>query len=355
MKRNTQLRLLAFLLIFIFYVNEIIAFNTEEELDEFVYRYMLVYKIPGIELAIAKDDEIIYSKGFGKTPEGLEVTADTPMYIASVSKNFTALAIMQLAEKGEINLEDVVVDYLPWFKVNHEEISKKIKIKDLLNHRSGLSEKSYYKHLPPDSSLVFAVKDLSKAKPVAEPGTVFNYFNPNYQILGLIIEEVSGQSYSEYVKSNILEPLSMNHTFLDKENIESSVSKGYSSFFGFAVKKKEAFLSYALPEGYIVSTANDMMKYLMALNYSSNSDYELLSKESLKKIFAPDLMGDSNYSMGWNIAHSTKGYTVIHSSGDLNTYHCHILMIPEKGYSVVFMANQNNYIYSTEIYSSFSK
>lgn len=358
MNKRNIFGVIYFLAITIFFTNEVMGINlqSEEALDKIIDSYMSTYKIPGIELAIAKDNKIIYSKGFGKTPEGVEVTADTPMYIGSVSKSFTALSIMQLVEKGEIDLDATVIDYLPWFKVSNEEISKKIKVKDLLNHRSGLSENSYFKNLAADTSLEYAVRDLSEAKPVAEPGTTFNYFNPNYQILGLIIEEVSGLSYSEYVKKNILDPLSMNNTFLGKNDIESRVNKGYTSFYGFPVKKKEPFVTYALPEGYIVSTANDMLKYLIALNSKGlDSDVVVLSQEGLRKMYTLDSQRDSNYSMGWNISHSSKGYTVIHSSGDLNTYHCHILMIPEKAYSIVLMTNQNSYLYSGKIYSSLIK
>ncbi|NLL06042.1 MAG: beta-lactamase family protein [Clostridiaceae bacterium] len=328
----------------------------EKNLSEVIEKYITTYRIPGVEVAVAKDDKIIYSKGFGNTPEGTQVTADTPMYIGSVSKSFTALAILQLVERDKINLDSPVVDYLPWFKVKGFNNSKHITVRHLLNHTSGLSEETYFKELPVNTSLEAAVENLAEAELVEEPGKVFNYFNPNYQVLGLIIEKVAEISYDEYVKKHILEPLSMKNTYLTKEEIEKKVTKGFSSFFTFPFIKSEPFRPYGLPEGYIVSTAKDMILFLQAhSNLQSDLGQLILSKDGFKQLQTPDSAVKSNYAMGWQRIKSSKGYTVVYNGGDLDTYHSDVMIIPEKGYSIVIMINQNSFINQLVVYDSLRK
>lgn len=325
----------------------------EKSIDDIVEKYMTTYRIPGVEVAVAKDSKIIYSKGFGKTSEGTEVTADTPMYIGSVSKSFTALAVMQLVEKDKINLDSPVIYYLPWFKVKDDNTTRMITVRHLLNQTSGLSESTYFPDLPDNITLEAAVKNLAKAEPIAEPGETFNYFNSNYLVLGLIIEKVSGSSYGEYIKKNIAEPLSMNSTLLSKEEIEEKVAKGYSSLFGFPVIRKEPFKTYGLPEGNIVSTANDMIKFLLAhSDVQSSFNATILTKEGFRQLQRPNCDIGSDYAMGWQVTRSKNGYEVIYNSGDLDTYHSDVIIIPEKGYRIVLMINQNSYLYSTVVSNS---
>lgn len=354
-KRYGALLIIPLLIIVIFSVIKTPSLGEEKELDEVIEKYIKTYKIPGIEVAVAKGDKIIFSRGFGTTPEGTEVTADTPMYIGSVSKSFTSLAVLQLAENGKIDLDSPVIEYLPWFKVKGFGASR-ITVRHLLNHTSGLAEETYFPELPVNTSLEAAVRELAEAEIVEEPGKEFNYFNPNYQVLGLIIEKVSGISYDEYVKKHILEPLSMKNTYLNKEEIEKKVTKGYGSFFGFPFTKKEPFRPYGLPEGYIVSTANDMILFLQAhSNLDTDLNQKILSQDGFKLLQTPDSGGKSNYAMGWQRIKSSKGYTVIYNGGDLDTYHSDIMIIPEKGYGIVIMANQNSFINQSVVYDSLRK
>ncbi len=325
----------------------------EQRLDETIKKYMKIYRIPGAALSVSKDNEIVYAKGFGKTPEGNKVTADTPMYIGSVTKSFTALSVMQLAEQGKVDLDSPVIKYLPWFKVGDLEVGNNITIRNLLNHTSGLTDINYVARFSSDTTVNTSIEHISTAKPVAKPGSKYYYFNQNYQILGLIIEEVSGLSYGEYVKKHILQPLSMESTYLDKEEIEKRITHGHSAFFTFPIKMKEPFKAYSLPDGSIVSTANDMGSFLRAHNNTAlGSNLSLLSTEGFKQMHTPNTAIGSNYGMGWEITKSKKGYTVIHHGGDLDSYHAYVLMIPEKGINIVLLINQNNYLYTTSVYNS---
>ena len=339
----------------IFSCNIVIA-QTENSIDDIIKAYMQTYRIPGVEVTISKDNEVVYAKGFGNTPEGEKVTIDTPMYIGSVSKSFTALGVMQLVEEGKIDLDNPIIDYLPWFRVDDINSTNTITIRHLLNHTSGLSDATYFSRFSPDTTVKASVEHLKYAKPVAVPGSTYHYFNQNYQILGLIIEEASGLSYGEYVKQNILKPLSMENTYVDKEEIEKVITRGHSALFGFPIKMKEPFSEYSLPDGGIVSTANDMIKFLMSHKVNSiDSENKLLSDEGYNQIFTPNTSIGSNEGMGCEINKSKNGYTVIHQGGDLDTYHAYTVIIPEKSICIVLLVNQNNYIYTSNVYISLVK
>jgi CubicO group peptidase (beta-lactamase class C family) len=148
---------------------------------------------------------------------GRAMTPDTPFLIASLSKSITALGIMQLVEEGKINLDAPVQTYLPWFRVADEEVSSKITVRHLLHQTSGFDEReSYVRNLNTDSSddaLEKSIRSLNTAELNFTPGEAFEYTNTNYDILGLLIQTVSGQSYEEYIEEKIFAPLDMDQSY----------------------------------------------------------------------------------------------------------------------------------------------
>lgn len=151
-------------------------------------------RIPGLAVSVVRNGEIVYSTRFtgSCSKSDKEITADTPFYIGSISKSFTALAIMQLVKAEKIDLDSSVQNYLPDFQVDNAGYESIITVRHLLHHRSGLTEKEYFKILPADFSIKAGGEDLYGMKLSHNPGEYFSYFNQNYNILGLIIEKVSG-------------------------------------------------------------------------------------------------------------------------------------------------------------------
>ena len=149
-------------------------------IDAFVEAQMDRHRIPGLALAITKGDRIVHLQGYGSAGDGRPVTPQTPFHIGSISKSFTALAVMQLVEQGEVDLDAPVRAYLPWFQVADEGASQAITVRHLLHQTSGLAEETYMADLPADATLERAVRDLRRAEPVDPPGTSFHYFNQNY-------------------------------------------------------------------------------------------------------------------------------------------------------------------------------
>ena len=176
-----------------------------EAIDTYITEQMTNLEIPGVVIGIVRGDQIAYVKGYGVADEtGRAMTADTPFLIASLSKSITAVGIMQLAEEGKIDLDAPVQNYLPWFRIADEDVSTQITIRHLLHQTSGFSEREgYVRNLetnPAEVALEASIRDLSTAKLNFSPGEEFEYSNTNYDILGLIIQTVSGQSYETYIR-----------------------------------------------------------------------------------------------------------------------------------------------------------
>jgi CubicO group peptidase (beta-lactamase class C family) len=192
------------------------------EVDRYVQKEMEATRLPGLALGIVKGNRIVHLKGFGVAdPSGMSVTPKTPFVIGSTTKSFTALATMQLVEAGKVDLDAPVKRYIPWFRVADPEASSRITVRDLLNQTSGLPTREtatqFLKADSSDSALEKQVRDLKDTRLTAPVGTKFEYSNFNFDVLGLIVQTVSGQSYEEYVQRHIFTPLEMNHSYTSPE------------------------------------------------------------------------------------------------------------------------------------------
>lgn len=209
------------------------------EFENYVNKLVESGTPPGMSLAVVKNDSIIYSKGFGWADEPREIRAksNTVYHWWSCTKIATAIAILQLHEKGSLSLNDPVVRHLPFFKVEYpSKTSKEITILNLLNHSSGLPDPSaltlvswIHHEGEPSVNQTDLVKkvlpDYSTLK--FEPGDHAKYSNLGYMVLGAIIEKVTGIAYEDYIRQNILRPLEMNHTdFLYTKAMEPDVAGG---------------------------------------------------------------------------------------------------------------------------------
>ena len=169
-------------------------------LDAAIAAQMDKHGLPGVALAVVEGGEIVYRRGYGSAGIDRSMTAQTPMLIGSQSKSFTALAIAQLAEQGQLDLNAPVRTYIPWFRVADEDASARITVNHLLHHTSGLSDAGYGVVLPDDATPEQVVHSLVQAQLTAAVGSKHQYFNRGYTTLAYIVELVSGQSYADYVQ-----------------------------------------------------------------------------------------------------------------------------------------------------------
>ncbi|GAA2858495.1 serine hydrolase domain-containing protein [Streptosporangium fragile] len=260
------------------------------------------------------------------------MSADTPMAVASVSKSFTSLAVMQLVERGEIDLDRPVRGYLPEFTMADPRAAK-ITVRQLLNQTSGMADSTFReKSLPQPGTLEGAVARLRTAELAAEPGTAFSYHNTNYQVAARLVEVVSGRPFRDYLHAHVFAPLGMrNSTTIDTDRDLPGSARGHLYILGQAVALPEP-TGFGNGSGGVLSTAHDMARWLIAQNNG------ILSPRSVKEMRTPSAQNDT-YALGWSIRRTERGTPVVEHDGDLFTSTAGQLLMPRSGYGVAVMAN----------------
>ena len=345
--------------------------------EEYAETLMGEHHIPGAGLGLNKDGQRLYDKGFGfrDVEKELVVTPDTIFGIASMTKSFTCVAIMQLQEAGKLSVHDKVVQYLPEFRTSDIEKTKQITIHHLMTHTSGL---------PPISTHVYARKRSIDSDPSAKdyldldlinnagsaidtyedmfnfiaeldfellgtPGTSFSYSNDSFGILGVVINRVSGQAYEDYVNEHILKRAKMERSFFYLEEMENyeNVTTLYA-----AKKTEEGVNVYATPiwwdapamraAGYLKSTVNDILKYLEIFRNEGIIDGErILTKESVEQMMYPHVEYDQGkfYGYGLRITPDYYGTPLIEHGGGLKGVSSLMFVLPEKGLTGVALTS----------------
>lgn len=286
--------------------------EVREKMEDFIVDWMSENKVPGMSVSIVKEDEKVYARGFGARDlkENLPATPETLYGMASVTKSFTALAILKLVERGELDLDDEIVEYVPTKWEND------VTIFNLLTHSSGMPSLGVSEALIdrltemderglPLSDLEDFYTHLNGAKDeiAAEPGNEFFYFNSGYALLGQIIEKVSGKSFPEFIHKEIFEPLEMKRSRFDYDEEVEDVMTPY--FMGEEKPEKTPYPLREIghPGGGLLSSANDLANYLiMHMNKGKFKDEQLVDPKLLQEAHrgqVPREVGD--YGFGWAV------------------------------------------------------
>jgi CubicO group peptidase (beta-lactamase class C family) len=296
--------------------------------------------LPNVSLAITTRNGIIYKHDFGDINSGI-------YSIGSMSKSFTALSIMQLTEKGLGNIDDPVINYLPWLYLNDENTTRKVTVRHLLNQTAGIPTRAgIFTPQSEDTKIIeqqFA-DYLKKVKAADEPGKTHIYSNLNYRLLGLIVQKVSGQSYKNYVQKFILQPLDMTSTFTSYASASKyGFVKNYHYCFGFPVESKVSpYFDHSVSTGYIVSNAVDMCRYLQMMLKSGKtpSNDSIISIKYLEPLLFP--VTTKNYGMGWKMK-KYADITVWHHSGEVQNFCSAMSFIPQKDFGIIVLSNINSF------------
>ena len=327
-------------------------------IDAYVAGQVKDLNLPGLAMGIVHGDQIVHLQSFGiADPSGRPVTPQTPFMLASLTKSFTAVAIMQLVEAGQVELDAPVQDYLPWFRMADVDASARITVRHLLNHTSGISRLSGNSFLPTDDPRVPSpetyIRGLSSATLAHPVGEVPEYSNANYAILGLIVEAVSGESYEQYVQEHIFVPLDMQRSFFSEEEArQHEMATGYQMRFDSPIPVDLPFPYAIEAAGGIISTAEDMSHYLVTyLNQGQYGAATLLSPAGMSQLWQPPsyipLDDHSNYAMGWTIdvPYDIPGND---HSGSSGSFHSHMAVSPETGWGVVILVNADHLLLMTQ-------
>ncbi len=321
-------------------------------IDRYVEAQRRATHLPGMALGIVHGDRIVHLQGFGDAdPSGRPVTPQTPFILASTTKSFTALAVMQLVEAGKVRLDAPVQRYLPWFHLADRGASARITVRHLLNQTSGLADPtdSLTKGDGSDAALEHAVRALSTVQPIHPAGQAFRYANMNYVTLGLIVQTVTGQSYEEYMRQHVLAPLGMTNTYPSPlEARQHGLATGHRYWFGRPVAFQMPYNRAAVPAGYLSASAEAMSHYLIAhLNAGRSGTARVLSPAGIAQLHRPAVKlgggGDRDiaYAMGWYVERA-NGVELLWHPGNAVNFHADIMLAPQARWGVVVLANGHN-------------
>jgi CubicO group peptidase (beta-lactamase class C family) len=303
--------LLVVAVLFLLFLSDVQAAKPEKQLDEYLNAAHEVWKFHGTAL-VAKDGKVLFEKGYGMANIELGVpnTPEMRFQIGSITKQFTATAIMQLAEKGLLSVDDPITKYLPDYP---QETGNKVAIHHLLSHTSGIPSYTGMPGVMDNKALEVSVEDLMgifKDEPLDfEPGEKYVYSNSNYVVLGAIIEKITNKTYEEYLQQNIFGPLGMQNSGYDhRDKIIINRAAGYSeNGDGELINAEFVHMSTPYAAGALYSTVGDMFIWDQAL-YGE----KLLKKSSLEKMFTP-IKG--NYGYGWVIDQPYGHKHIWHNGG----------------------------------------
>ncbi|MFE3461604.1 serine hydrolase domain-containing protein [Nocardiopsis aegyptia] len=318
---------------------------TAEAVDAYVEDYVESSLLPGATVAVTRGTEVVRVAGYGTDSRGEPMTADTPMGAASLSKAFTALAVLQLVEDGALGLDDRVVEHLDEFAMADPR-STDITVGQLLTHTSGMSDTAFReKSEPAPPDLEGAVARLAGAELVADPGEEYHYHNPNYHVAARLVEVVSGRSFGDFLDERVFGPLGMSDTVsvdTAAEVFEAGVATGHIGVLGrpVAIAEPDDFYNGA---GGMVTTASDMARWLIAQNNGGvgPDGGRVLSAEGIERSrTAPG--GDApgrDSALGWSTRPTSEGTPMVSHGGVQFTYTAYHALLPENGYGIAVMAN----------------
>ncbi|MCK4761361.1 MAG: serine hydrolase [Candidatus Aminicenantes bacterium] len=314
--------------------------------EKIIKRIMKKGKIPGACIVVSREGEEDIIKGFGyaDVKKKIPVTPDTLFELASCSKSFTGLALLQLEEKKLVDLNDPVAKYFPWFYVRYYEKKHDITIRHLLRHTSGIPWEaiSVIQADKSKDALQKIVKKISGIELNSMPGKRFAYATVNYDIIGAIIEKVSGQSFEDYMRENVFRPLRLDSTTVGAAGDNPLSARGYKSGLFSAGRYDAPVFRGNNPAGYVVSNGRDMARWLKLQLGLIESPMATLIKKTRRpgKMPAYSRRLDYSYGMGW-IIDTKKGKEISHTG--LNpTFSSYAGFSPKKKIGAAVLVNSNS-------------
>ena len=326
--------------------------------DTYLDQVLQDHVIPGFSVVVVNQDKVIYSGGSGVERKGHAepFTAESVSAIGSLTKSMTALAVMQLVEKGALDLDTPIKKFLPSFSTANQEKSDKITLRMLLNNTSGLQVNYQPTYDLTDKALEDLARSLKGSFLTREPGSAYEYSNLGFSLAGLIISQVSGMSYQAYLQQNIFKPLGMRHTSANPGDFGAlgALEGHYPGVLKAipAVREPGMESGEYIPAGsHTVSCAGDLGNYLITLlNGGKFENRVIISPESIQEMWRPQSAfpglseeqgGDGkpiHYGLGWMIS-PIEGRKVIHHGGSTGKM-CSMTMIsPENQVAVSLLAN----------------
>jgi CubicO group peptidase (beta-lactamase class C family) len=318
-----------------------------EKIETAISAWMAQHKAPALSIAIVADNKMSFSKGYGlaDVENGVPAKADTAYRLASIAKSITAIAVMQLVERGKIDLNAPINKYCaayPEKQVLKDAPDKQfsITVRQLLVHQSGV------RHNKPDevfstkhyNSINEAVGSFAGDPLVVEPETKYAYSTPGYTLLGCAIESASGMSYIEYLRENVLKPAGMTRTFVDDVYaVIPNRAHGYRKTQNGEIQNAPLHdTSIKIPGGGLVTTVEDLARFAAAINTN-----QLVKAETLTQMWTKPKTRDGKeqgYAMGFLINDQNNSLRVFNDGSQVGT-RTYLFLMPKQKFAVVLMTN----------------
>jgi CubicO group peptidase (beta-lactamase class C family) len=334
---------------------------TPEQIDKLAEQTLKVFNVPGIAVAVIKDDQVIHMKGYGVSSiaTGKKTDANTLFAIASNSKAFTSAALGILVDEGKLKWETKVTDIIPEFRLYNSYVTEDFNIKDLLTHRSGMGLGAGDLMLWPDSSSFTKeeiIHNLRYLKQTSSFRTKYDYDNLLYLVAGEVVNRVSGQSWEEFVEERIMKPLGMTgsaasyHRVRDRSNLMDAHIPVEGVLQVVPMYQSSLFNSGAG----VISSVADMSKWVMMhINrggYGENNGKQLIKEATQREMWTPQTIIPvrnpgpyrshfSAYGLGWGLT-DVAGYLQASHTGGLGGVVTQVTIIPELKLGIIVFTNQ---------------
>ncbi len=330
----------------------------EIDLDMVLQEIMTRWDIPGLAVGIVENDEIVYAKGFGvqSLETQLPVTLDSVFCVQSVSKCFVATAVMQMVERGKLDLDTPIVRYLPYFQMDDERY-RQITIRQALSHTSGMPDMDEIDYVElvthpeyDDQAAERFVRSLNDKKLVANPGERFSYSNIAYNVLGDLLAKVSAKSFESIMQEQILLPSGMpNSTFMCTDIPVHLLAVPHLRSPEMRVNPIYPYHRADAPASFLHTTVVDMCHWgITSLNRGNYLGQSLLSSAGYDLMWTavaergklrPSIYEEMG--LGWTLGHFKEVKTVSHGGGGFGGT-AFLLILPEKNRAAVVLCNEES-------------
>ena len=326
--------------------------------DKFIQSEMRESNIPGVAVVIIQDEKIVFSGGYGygNVTDQIKISAEDSVFrVASIAKLITAAAVMKLAEEGRIDLDAPVNKYLKRFQISDKGYGEPVRIRHLLTHTEGFTQKSIggktldYTKLEDLGSFV----KRTMPKRFIEPGTIITYGNHATALLGVLIEDVTGETYSEYVEKEIFRPLNMNNSSFRQPVSKELKSKRITEYR----YRNESFMpvpesySHMVSAGGLHSTAEDLAKFLLVFQ-NENSVFRKETLAEMTKVQYRPHSELSGVTYGF-LEQRYKNNTYFYRTGDSEGAKAKVFLLPEQNTGIIILNNSDDSEISNKFINAF--
>ena len=334
---------------------------TSKQIDSVTELVLKTFNVPGIAVAVVKDNKLIHAKGYGTAilKTGQKLNEFTQFGIASNSKAFTTAALGMLIDEGKLKWDDRVTDYIPGFKMYNPYVTDEFTIRDLLTHRSGLGLGAGDLMMFPDGSNFTKediIHNLRYLKQTSSFRSKYDYDNNLYIVAGEVIAKASGMSWEDFIEQRIMKPLGMNASAASVSRLKdkSNIIRPHAPVNGKIETIDIDWSETANAAGGIWSNVTEMSKWIMMqMNHGKYGDqlqYKLFSDEVHEEMWSPQTIQPvrttapynthfSTYGLGWGLS-DVKGYKQVTHTGGLAGIVTQVMLFPEINLGIIVFTNQ---------------